>query len=169
MSTDKRNKLHEIINDSARFAVFGHTILGKEAWSLLESRIAELLLDEETKVPKLESMFVQQREFMELLQKKRNFPEFPVDLSSKEGHKFLKTISYECADELHEARQHLKNKPHRATIVTDVDRGAYIEELCDALHFFIEIVIASGISVDELYDSYMLKGEVNVERIEGGY
>lgn len=118
---------------------------------------------------KLVQMFSQQERFMQLLQEKRNFPAFPVDLTSKAGQKFLKTISYECADELHEARQHLKNKDHRATHIKDIDREAYVEELVDALHFFFEIVIASGISVDELYEAYIKKGEINVQRINGDY
>lgn len=118
---------------------------------------------------KLAKMMEQQEKFMRLLQEKRGFPPFPVDLTSKAGQKFLKTISYECADELHESRQHLKNKDHRATHIKDIDREAYVEELVDALHFFFEIVIASGISVDELYDAYIKKGETNVQRINGDY
>ena len=118
---------------------------------------------------RLVRMFAQQEKFMQLLQEKRGFPEFPVDLTSKVGQKFLKTISYECADELHEARQHLKNKDHRATHFKDIDREAYVEELVDALHFFFEIVIASGISVDELFEAYIKKGEINVQRINGDY
>lgn len=118
---------------------------------------------------KLAKMMEQQEKFMRLLQEKRGFPSFPVDLTSKTGQKFLKTISYECADELHESRQHLKNKDHRATHIKDIDREAYVEELVDALHFFFEIVIASGISVDELYDAYIKKGDINVNRINNDY
>lgn len=114
-------------------------------------------------------MYEQQKDFMVLLNKKRGFPAFPVDLSSKAGQKFLKTISYECADELHEARQHLKQKDHRITDVGAVDRAEYVEELVDALHYFFEIVIASGISADELFEAYIKKGEVNTERIENDY
>jgi hypothetical protein len=115
------------------------------------------------------NMMEQQERFMRLLQEKRGFPAFPVDLSSKAGQKFVKTISYECADELHEARQHLKQKEHRVTDVGAVDRSEYVEELVDALHYFFEIVIASGITPDELYDAYMKKGDVNTDRIENDY
>jgi predicted house-cleaning noncanonical NTP pyrophosphatase (MazG superfamily) len=114
-------------------------------------------------------MWDTQEDFMKLLQQKRGFPDFPVDLSSKSGQKLLKTISYECADELHEARQHLKQKDHRASDVGSVDRDEYIEELSDALHYMLEIAIASGISKDELFDAYMKKGEINRKRILQGY
>jgi len=119
---------------------------------------------------KLKAMWDQQFAFMRLLQQERDFPQFPVDLSEKKGQRFLKDITHECMGELFEANQHLKNsKKHRVTEVTEFEREKYIEELCDSLHYFFEICIASGISLDELYTAYMTKGEINVERIKGGY
>lgn len=119
---------------------------------------------------RLKEMWDQQYEFMQLLQKKRGFPEFPVDITSKSGQKFLKSITHECMGELFEANQELKNsKGHRATEINEIDRGAYVEELVDSLHFFFEIVIASGVTLDELYSSYIKKGEINTSRIENGY
>ena len=122
------------------------------------------------KTDKLISMFTQQEEFMSLLKKKRNFPNFPVDLETKVGQNTLKEITHNCMDELFEANQELKNsKQHRATEVSGFNRDAYVEELVDALHYFFEIVIASGVSSDELYDAYMKKGDINTKRIENGY
>lgn len=119
---------------------------------------------------KLNLMWSQQEEFMRLLQQKRNFPNFPVDLSSKDGQKFLKDIRNHLMEELFEAGLHLKNaKSHRITDLPDVDRDEYIEELVDALHLFIELVIASGITKDELFNAYIAKGEINFSRINNGY
>lgn len=119
---------------------------------------------------KLQEMWSQQLDFMNLLKKKRGFPDFPVDIRSKSGQKFLKGITYECMGELFEANQELKNsKSHRATEISDLDKDAYLEELIDSLHFFFEIVIASGITLNEMYDAYMKKGVKNFERIESGY
>jgi len=107
---------------------------------------------------------------MRLLQRKRNFPDFPTDITSKKGQQFLKDIRNHLMEELFEAGQHLKNaKSHRATDLPEVDREAYVEELVDALHLYFELVIASGVTMDELHKSYMDKGRVNIERIEGGY
>jgi hypothetical protein len=115
-------------------------------------------------------MWYQQEVFMHLLRKKRNFPEFPVDLGSKEGQKVVKGIAQDTMHELFEAVHLLKNsKDHRATNVDGFDRAAFKEELVDALHYLFEICIASGISMDEFYDAYMAKGEVNVARIKDGY
>lgn len=119
---------------------------------------------------KLSSMMDQQRDFMRLLHEKRGFPEFPVDLAVKSNQKFLKDIAYEAMGELFEAIQHLKNsKSHRATEVSQFDRAEYLEELVDSLHYFFEIVIASGISTDELFEAFMKKGQINVDRINNGY
>lgn len=119
---------------------------------------------------RLEAMWKDQEEFMELLREKRGFPSFPLDLSKKSDQKFIKNITHECMHELFEANQHLRNsKDHRATDVSDLDREAYIEELIDSLHYFFEIAILSGVSMDELFAAYMKKGEINRKRIASGY
>lgn len=119
---------------------------------------------------KLQEMWEQQRKFMVLLQERRDFPQFPVDMTTKSGQKLLKSITHECMHELFEANQVLKNsKDHRVTDVSDFNREHYVEELVDALHYFIEIAILSGVSMNELYEAYMKKGEINNRRIENGY
>jgi len=119
---------------------------------------------------KLELMWEQQEKFMALLQKKRGFTSFPVDMTTKSGQKLLKGITHECMHELFEANMILKNsKDHRATEVSEFDKDSYVEELVDALHYFFEIAILSGVSMEELYQAYMKKGEINNQRIENGY
>jgi len=119
---------------------------------------------------KLKEMWDQQTSFMLLLQKHRNFPSFPVDPTTKSGQKLLKNITHECMHELFEANQALKNsKDHRATEVDEFNRDHYVEELVDALHYFFEIAILSGVSLDELHDAYLKKGNVNIDRIKNGY
>lgn len=116
------------------------------------------------------TMWQQQENFVRLLQAKRGFPPFPVDITSKSGQKFLKNITHECMGELFEANQELKNsKAHRVTEIAEIDRSAYIEELVDSLHYFFEIAIYSGVSLDELYEAYMSKGDTNKKRIENSY
>jgi hypothetical protein len=119
---------------------------------------------------RLQKMWNQQLDFMNLLKEKRGFPDFPVDMTTKQGQKFLKSITHECMGELFEANQELKNsKSHRASDLPQMDKNAYLEELVDSLHFFFEIVIASGIPLEDLVSAYLKKGEKNVERIENGY
>lgn len=119
---------------------------------------------------RLERMWQQQLNFMKLLQEKRNFPHFPTDITSKKGQQFLKDIRNHIMEELFEAGQHLKNaKSHRATELPEVDRESYKEELVDVLHLYFELVIASGVTLDELFDAYMTKGDTNFDRICDGY
>jgi len=119
---------------------------------------------------KLQEMWSQQEKFMRLLQSRRNFPEFPVDVTTKTGQKFLKGITHECMHELFEANLLLKNsKDHRATDVSEFNREDYVEELVDALHYFFEIAISSGVSMEELHAAYVKKGQINIDRIENGY
>lgn len=119
---------------------------------------------------KFEEMYAQQRSFNELLRDERNHPDFPLDLSVKKNQQFLKSLAHECMHELFEANLLLKNsKRHRATEMAEFDRESYKEELVDVLHYFLGIVIYSGISCDELYDAFVKKGEVNVDRVKNGY
>jgi predicted house-cleaning noncanonical NTP pyrophosphatase (MazG superfamily) len=115
-------------------------------------------------------MWEQQYEFMKLLQEKRNFPKFPVDIETKQGQKLLDDITFHIMKELFESNQHLKNsKSHRITEVPEIDRDAYIEELVDVLHLYLEICIAAGVSRNELFDAYMKKGTINTSRINNHY
>jgi hypothetical protein len=139
-------------------------IFPSEGFDVEEKKVAVRIND------RLARMWDQQVDFMKLLQVKRGFPEFPTDLASKKGQQFLKDIRNHLMEELFEAGQHLKNaKSHRATEIPEVDRAAYKEELVDALHLYLELVIASGITVEELVEAYMAKGDVNVKRIKDGY
>ena len=118
----------------------------------------------------LTRMWEQQEAFMRLLQKERGFPDFPTDITSKKGQQFLDGISHHVMKELFEAGQHLKNsKSHRATEIKEIDRAAFREELVDALHLYIELCIAAGITKEELVDAYLVKGIVNEDRIKNGY
>jgi hypothetical protein len=119
---------------------------------------------------KLEQMYEHQREFIDLLQKMRGHPPIPFDLSDKKSQQMLRNLAYECMGELFEANILLKNsKSHRATQITEFDRESYLEELTDVLHYFLGIVICSGVSVDELFEKFMKKGETNFTRIKTGY
>lgn len=115
-------------------------------------------------------MFKQQDEFMKLLQTKRIFPVYPLDLSKKEHQRIIKDISHDCMHELFEAVHMLKNsKLHRATNVAEFDRESFLEELADVAHYLIEIFILLGVTPKQAFNAYVRKGTINVARINGGY
>jgi len=121
-------------------------------------------------IGRLEELWEDQREFMELLVEKRGFPKFPLDLSKKDSQVFCKGIAYDAMGELWEAVRELKNsKSHRATNIPELDRASLVEEMADCLHYFLELCMLIGITPDELCESFLAKGEKNKKRIRDGY
>ena len=119
---------------------------------------------------KLLQMYEQQGEFMELLREKRGFVEFPVDMHSKPGQQACREAGIGCIEEFFEALAHLKNwKKHRATEVKGLDREAFLEEMSDSMHYFLEVLLLAGVSADEFFEIFMRKGELNAKRINEGY
>lgn len=118
---------------------------------------------------KLEEIFNRQRQFMDLLVQNDKLPEYPVSLMTKGGQRQLKETVFNVMEELMEASFTLKNRVHKMSNDNEVDVGHYKEELGDALAYFVELCIQSGISASELFDEYCKKNKVVVERLENGY
>lgn len=77
-------------------------------------------------------------------------------------------------DELHEAMQEIKWKPWLTTgRGWWVDPEAYVQELVDAFHFFMNLLLLVGGDPDDLADEfvarYFAKREVNAKRQADGY
>ncbi len=123
-------------------------------------------MDESKTKSSFSSMWEQQKEIIDLLVKKRGYPEYPLDMTQKASQKLVKDFAFEAMGEMFEAIQHLKNsKPHRMKDVPDLERGNFVEEISDSLHYIFEVCIYAGISKEELHNAYMQKGEVVKERI----
>jgi len=80
----------------------------------------------------------------------------------------IKEEMWRVTEELGEAANCLKNKPWKQTQVP-TDREHYEEELADAFHFFLEVLILSGIDAKKLYELYFKKSEVNKFRQRSQY
>lgn len=107
---------------------------------------------------------------MELLREKRGFQEFPVDLTSKAGQRFIKTIAFELTGELYEAIAELKNsKDHRVTEVSELDREHLLEEMVDVFKYTLELFHLMGFTTEEFVEAFYEKGRINRERILNGY
>jgi hypothetical protein len=63
---------------------------------------------------------------------------------------------------------HLKNKPWKQSD-RPVDRDAFLEEMADAWHFFIELHIIAGVTPVEVFKQYFKKTLENNERRASGY
>lgn len=117
----------------------------------------------------LEDMFEKQVELMKILRDADKLPEWPVDLTSKPGQRIIKETIYYMFEELAEASFTLRNKMHRISDVRSIDIDHYKEELSDALAFFLEVCVMSGISPKELHEQFVKKNSIVQERIKNGY
>lgn len=109
------------------------------------------------------------RKYEEIERKKGIDSHSPVNVHTCRGQQRLKDIMWRVVEEIGEASNCLKNKPWKVhEVPTDVDH--YQEELSDALHFFIELLITSGIdSADRVAALYYRKAKVNEFRQRSQY
>lgn len=70
-------------------------------------------------------------------------------------------------DELHEALNEMSWKPWAKAEYFNDDRVQ--QELVDAWHFFMNLMIISGMDAEKLHIRYLAKRKVNIKRQEDGY
>lgn len=69
-----------------------------------------------------------------------------------------------CAtDELHELLHEVHWKPWKNPEGIK-DRGRYVEELTDVLHFVLGLYLVAEVTPEELYESYVMKNHENLWR-----
>lgn len=121
---------------------------------------------------KLDEMFRLRERFMESMKvaKPGIYPEWPVEISQKENQQLLRDTALKGVEEMFEALGHLKNwKPHRTTEITEFDRDEFLEEIVDAFNYFFSILVLTGVTSEELYDTYVKKDDIIHKRLETGY
>tara|TARA_B100000683_G_C12399316_1_gene519048 strand:+ start:385 stop:756 length:372 start_codon:yes stop_codon:yes gene_type:complete len=121
---------------------------------------------------KLDEMFRLRQRFMESMKvaKPGIYPEWPVEISQKENQQLLRDTALKGVEEMFEALGHLKNwKPHRTTEITEFNRDEFLEEIVDAFNYFFSILVLTGVTSEELYDTYVKKDEIIHKRLETGY
>lgn len=118
---------------------------------------------------KLTLSFFLQKQFMDLLVEHDKFPEYPVDLTTKQGQRFVRETILNMIEELMEASFCLRNKMHKLSDDNIVDVAHYREELGDAFAFFMEVCMISGISSDDLFEEFRRKNKIVRQRLQEGY
>lgn len=122
---------------------------------------------------KLDLIFARQRELLERfhqIEEQNGLlpdPKIPVDITTHQGQAVLRSRAWNMTEELAEAMNELKNRPWKQKTYP-VDLEAFYEELVDALHFFVELCILSGLTAQDLFDRYTGKAAVNKQRQELG-
>lgn len=123
----------------------------------------------------LENIFARQEELLGEYQRIEmdNLPcivpgTIPVEIDSYTGQHMIKERLYNCMIEIAEVVDCMKNKAWKQTMVkTDVRH--LMEEMVDALHFYVEACILIGIKPKDLYELYFRKSEVNKFRQRSKY
>ena len=108
----------------------------------------------------------------EKIERDNNIPNpklFNLNINDYLDQAKIKDLMWRVVEELGEAGNCLKNKPWKQTqMLTDVDH--FHEELSDALHFLLELLIGVGIDTKEkVYQLYFRKAKVNEFRQESQY
>lgn len=141
--------------------------------------------DFDSKLPEgdlLRALFNRQRELMRKYHEieKTNIgfipfgmnPEDPhatgLDIQTGPAQQRLKDFFWRITEELGEAANTLKNKPWKTTHMI-TDEVHFREELIDALHFFIEMMILAGFNEESMVVCYLNKAEVNKFRQRSKY
>lgn len=111
---------------------------------------------------KLDDLFVKQR----MLQEK--FENDLDGMSNSVRQQYTKDNVLGLLDETHEILREVNWKNWKKT-KKDVDVDRLKEELADAFHFFINLCLAWGFSAEEIYEAYLKKNDVIVQRIHDNY
>lgn len=111
---------------------------------------------------RLAQMFHHQRE-MQI----SHFGADPQELQGEDRKRFVTAMAYSVVNEIVEATNEIAWKPWAAT--DKLHRDAYIEEIIDAWHFMINMLLVANVSPEEFHMAYFMKAQVNKERQESGY
>lgn len=96
-------------------------------------------------------------------------PQWPLDINNRHDQQFFKDGVYRMIEELSEATNCLRNRPHSQTeYVTDEEH--FLEEFAgDAMHYFLRLFVMLGLDAEDMVKCYFKKSEVNKFRKESNY
>jgi len=129
------------------------------------NRPNEGLYFEEAKPPKPDRFAVMLSMQRQLQEKsfKTNFE----SMSQEHRLQFIKDMSMALSAELQEALDETGWKPWATS--NHINEAAFKGELVDAFHFFMNLMLIVGMDVEELFERYMRKHQVNADRQAAGY
>lgn len=108
-------------------------------------------------------------ELQEQLQRRHLDGIMPYRLTGETRANYIRTSMLALEDELHEALRETAWKPWSNAPKGEINRTAYLDELVDAIHFFMNLMLVADINADEFFNAYLRKNNVNHGRIDDGY
>lgn len=113
--------------------------------------------------PRLTKMLEMQRS----LQLRYNNGKAIEDFSDAERMEAIRDNILACTDELHEAMAETGWKPWATS--NHINVKSFHSEMVDAWHFFMNLMLHSGMTADDLYQGYVDKHQTNIKRQDDGY
>ena len=96
------------------------------------------------------------------------FEEQEGDLDDRQVQARLHQLYGYLVRELSEAMQELKLKPWKRTEIA-TNREAFVEEIGDSFHFFVELCITAGMTAEDLRLAYFRMHNKNTKRQNSDY
>ena len=96
-----------------------------------------------------------------------SFKNDPATLTDEGAVEWIRWNTLALEDELHEALAEVGWKPWATS--KHVNREAFIAELVDAWHFFMNLMLVVDCTAEEFADRYFAKHQLNAERQAKGY
>ena len=123
--------------------------------------IQQFLSKYESEAHKLERMLVLQAGLQKMINGK------PIDqFTDAERMEAIRVNVLACTDELHEALGETGWKPWATS--NHINTESFHSELVDAFHFFMNLMLHSGMTAQQLFDGYVAKNRRNWERYKDG-
>jgi hypothetical protein len=113
--------------------------------------------------PRLTRMLQMQRDLQLMYNNGKTIEQF----TDEERMQAIRDNVLACTDELHEAMNESGWKPWATS--NHLNREAFKSELVDAWHFFMNLMLHSGMTADDLYQGYLAKNVKNIQRQADNY
>lgn len=89
-------------------------------------------------------------------------------MSLEQKEEYTKDKVLALLDETHEVLREINWKSWKKT-KKEIDQAKLLEELSDALHFYINLCLVWGFSAEDVYEAYIKKDKENYKRIKRSY
>lgn len=108
-------------------------------------------------------MLTKQRELQLVINRGKDIEDF----TDEERMEVIRTNVLALTAELHEAMDETGWKPWASS--NHINTAAFHGELVDAWHFFLNLMLHSGMTAADLFKGYMTKWQINMDRQANGY
>lgn len=111
---------------------------------------------------------------MQLRLQKEHMGANPQLLTGDRMADFMRWNAFALEDEIHEAMAEVDWKPWAKVIVRDIREEAFLKEMVDAFHFFMNMLLCGlpdtpEVIADKFVKAYIAKNAINAQRQKDGY